>query len=284
MKLKNGGENTCYSNSSIQMFLSCGETLFTSTNETCKAGFCENFRKYIAHFKRKDRQIVSSLSLRLVANVNNLNLQDSYIDGSQQDTFGFYLDCIDTSCDLVKDNFRITYTETNFCSRCNNVLNFKRIHKSFYITLSRSINIKEKDFQNLFDPSIHELKCELCEFRFQSKTINYDAKGKFLMIRIANEIGDQRLETKIKNIDLDHPISIPNVNGKFKCVSAIVHYSNGLTGEEKGGHYTCFSRLETNQSDFKWLEISDETSVPKLSLPVDLENVYLLMLAKQTEN
>ena len=31
------------------------------------------------------------------------------------------------------------------------------------------------------------------------------------MIRIANEIGDQRLETKIKNIDSDHAINISNV-------------------------------------------------------------------------
>jgi hypothetical protein len=143
LKLKNGGKNTCYANSSIQMLISCGEAFFNTIKENCKAGFCENFRILIAHFKSKNDQVVSSLSLRKAANVNNPNIQDSYIDGSQQDTFGFLLDILNISCGSVVENFKINYSENNKCINCSTNFNFKKLNQSFYISLSRIMMLKE---------------------------------------------------------------------------------------------------------------------------------------------
>ena len=92
----------------------------------------------------------------------------------------------------------------------------------------------------------------------------------------------QRFNTKIKNINLNEPITIPNFKGNFMCKSLIVHKTNGFFGGEQRGHYRCFSKIESasDKSEFRWLNISNETCTP-MRLPSGLKNVF--MLQKQSE-
>ena len=126
---------------------------------------------------------------------------------------------------------------------------------------------------------MHELKCKKCGFLQHVKHTQYDVKGNFLIVRISNEIGDYRLTTKIKNINLNNIIRIKNVHGEYKCISAILHISNGLSGERKGGHYKCYSRRGAKSGEF-WLDISDATCVKKTCLPEDLNDICLLVFEK----
>ena len=275
LKLRNNGENTCYANSAIQMLLSCGSRLFDIVkSKECESKFCETFKQFIAFFERKESRVVSSKSLRNVAHITNNEINDCYLNQSQQDSFSFLLHLLFISCREVKRCFKINYTNSNVCNQCTNVLNFEKIHATYFISLTRSKD-EEIDFENLFSPTIHELDCLKCGCKTQSSKNIYCVTGNFLMIRmVLNNSIDERLKTKI-NVDLNVPILIPGVEGVFECKSAIIHYGTS----QKSGHYTCYSRIKDN-IHFNWLEISDSSFKKKFSLPEDLKNVYLIMLEK----
>jgi len=284
LKLKNSGTNACFSNSTIQMLFTCGKDFFAIVMDLkCKSDFCTNFRKYITFYEIKSKEAISSFPIRLVANKNNDNPQDSYTDGSEQCCFGFLLQLFQNSCVNLKNIFRINYTERNVCSKCNNVLNYEKKYSTFYMSTTRSVENDEIDFHNLFNPIIHHIACLKCGCTIQLKYNNYEANGNFVILRIANESGVHRFKTKIKNINLNESITIPNLKGNFMCKSLIVHEPIGSLGKKKSGHYRCFSKIETanDKSEFRWLNISDETCTPMRDYPVDLENVYLLMLEKR---
>ncbi len=286
LKLMNNGENNCYANSCIQMLLTCGSKLFHIVNnfKNCKSKFCQIFKSYIYSFENKSDIVNTSLKLRVCANINNKDTPDSYIDNSQQDSFGFMLDLISISCEEIQNNFRVNDKSTNQCTQCKHHLNLaNKSQSSYYISLTRNLS-DEINFNDLFLPSIHEITCEKCGCETQLKTNCYDVIGNYLILRIATGDGSLRFNTKLKNANLDNPITFPNVVGIFECKSAIIHYSNSLSTKKEFGHFTCFSKIESNlsgQNVFKWLEISDQVSEPKLSLPTDLENVYLLMFEKK---
>jgi hypothetical protein len=284
LKLKNSGTNACFSNSTIQMLFTCGKAFFTVVMDLkCKSDFCTNFRKYITCYEIKSKESTSSFPIRLVANKNNDDPQDSYVDGSEQCCFGFLLQLFQHSCEKLKNIFRINYTERNVCSNCKYVLNYEKNYSTFYMSITRSIENDEIDFHNLFNPIIHHIPCLKCGCTVQFKYNNYEANGNFVILRIANESGIHRFKTKIKNINLNESITIPNLKGNFKCKSLIVHELIGSFGKKKRGHYRCFSKIETasDNCEFRWLNISDETCTPMRDYPVDLENVALLMLEKQ---
>ena len=276
LKLRNNGENTCYANSAIQMLLSCGSSLFDKVkSKECESIFCETFEQFIVYFERKESRVISSKSLRLNASINNsIDLSGSYLDESQQDSFSFLLHLLSISCQIVKQTFKLNYTSKNRCTQCKNVLDFPKVHATYFISLTRSED-DEIDFENLFSPTIHELECLNCGCQTQLRKNSYVVSGKLLLIRIAlsNSAG-RRFKTKI-NVDLNVPIIIPGVKGVFECKSAIIHYGTC----QKSGHFTCYSRIKDN-IHFNWLEISDSSFKKKFSLPEDLKNVYLIMLEK----
>ena len=282
LKLSNNGENCCFANSVVQMFLRCAISLFSNKHSKCEFKFCQAFCELIKDFESRIDTAKTSRPLRVIACINKTNLQDCYLNNSQQDSFEFFLDLISLSCKEIQQNFEINFLSKNTCINCNNTRDFENVQKSYYISLTRSLKDDEIDFNSLFSPCIHEYQCLKCGFGIQSKATSYSVLGKFLILRISLEDGDHRYETKIKNLNFDNPISLPGITGTFQCKSAIIHYSNGLTGSQKAGHYTCLVRINVDKK-FKWLEISDEKSELKLGIPKDLKDVYLIMLEKKIE-
>jgi hypothetical protein len=285
LKLKNNGTNSCFSNSNTQMFFSCGEIFFVIVMDLkCKSKFCVCFRTYISLYRNKSCESISSRPLRATAMYGKEDPNDSYIDGSQQCFFLYFLDLIRVSCERIQNIFKIDYTERKECSNCKYVLNNENVFSQSYISVTRSVE-NEIDFQNLFNPNTHCCPCLKCGCTDQLIYVDYVAKGNFVILRIQSEDYVQRFYTKIKNINLNESITIPNLKGNFTCKSLIVHETNGLFGEEQRGHYRCFSKIETasDNSEFRWLNISDEKCTPMRDYPVDLENVFIVMLQKQSD-
>jgi hypothetical protein len=282
LKLSNNNENSCFANSIIQMLLTCKKTFFDSIKTKCKSQFCKGFKKYLNFFETKTKRQISSLLLRDIGNIDNKDLQDNYTNGTEQDCFGFLLHLFSMACERVKKNFRLNYTEKYICSQCKTE-SCKNTHSSFYISLSRNINIKEIEFAKLFKNSVNDnFKCGKCGCYKHIIKNEYKLLGNFLIIRISNEDNNNRLNTQIKNINLDNKnLQFPNVEGFFHCKSAIVHIPNSTIKSKSGGHYKCYSRIEDpKETNFNWLEISDTVSKPQISLPEELKGVYLLMFEK----
>ncbi len=285
LKLKNNGTNSCFANSNTQMLFSCGEILFGIVMDlNCKSKFCVCFRTYISLFRNKSCESISSRPLRATAMYGKVDPNDSYIDGSQQCFFLYFLDLIRVSCERIQNIFKIDYTERKVCSNCKHVLKNENVFSQSYISVSRSVE-NEMDFKNLFNPNTLCFPCLKCGCSVHLIYVDYVAKGNFVILRIQSEDYVQRFNTKIKNINLNEPITIPSLKGNFMCKSLIVHKTNGLFGEEQRGHYRCFSKIESasDKSEFRWLNISDETCTPMRDYPVDLENVFIVMLQKQSE-
>jgi hypothetical protein len=212
----------------------------------------------------------------------NKRPDDDYTNGTQQCCLGFILDTLSTGCQNIQNSFRIQFTEKHMCNNCKNEVVFNETHSTLFISLSRKLNVKEIDFENLFDASFTDLKCKNCGFAEQMICNEYTLLGKFLIICISNEDIKFRLNTKIKNINFNNNnLKFPNVGGVFKCKSAIVHIANSSIKSNTGGHYKCYSRIvEPNETNFNWLEISDSACTPKISLPEDLKDVFLMLFEK----
>ncbi len=285
LKLSNNNENSCYASSIIQMLLTCKGTFFDLVKTKCKSQFCKGFKKYLNFFENKTKRQISSLVLRDIGNIDNEDLRDNYTNGTEQDCFGFLLHLFSMACESVKNNFRLSYTEKYICNECKTEV-FEKTHSTFYVSLSRNINFKEIEFEKLFEPSFNEnYKCVKCGCNKHIILNEYKLLGNCLIIRISNEDKNNRLNTKIKNINLnDKNLQFPHIEGFFNCKSAIVHIPNSTIKSKSGGHYKCYSRIEDpKETSFNWLEISDTFGKPHISLPDELKDVYLLMFEKNQQ-
>jgi hypothetical protein len=175
-------DNWCFANSVIQFLFACG-----ILDLECDKPFCVIFKSYFSFYDSKSKLVLSSLALREKANLVNKRPDDDYTNGTQQCCLGFILDTLSTGCQNVQNSFRIQFTEKLMCNNCKNEVVFNETHSTLFISLSRKLNVKENDFENLFDASFTDLKCKNCGFAEQMICNEYTLLGKFLIICISNE-------------------------------------------------------------------------------------------------
>ena len=127
-----------------------------------------------------------------------------------------------------------------------------------------------------------EIACHICKTsqHIVEKQIHFPKHNKFLIIRInlaEIEHNAIRLKTKITNFECQN-INIPGAEDTFKVKIAVQHIAFNENNNYGGGHYVAWINLNVN----KWMMISDTVCTLHSTLPNHLEDIYYLVLEKNS--
>ena len=142
------------------------------------------------------------------------------------------------------------------------------------MTLNRNETIEEINFINLFETKVRFV-CSSCKKIKQNQITRLVNIGKYVFIHLPTEIIKKnktiKYKTKIVNIEEDLEIS----GNKFILKSAVQYLKNTNKQLNSKGHFICFFKDFLNGN---WLRISDKNCDITETLPIGLENIYILLL------
>jgi hypothetical protein len=273
LKLINN-DNSCYSNVMLQVLIHLGisfeNLVYQSDNE-----FKAIFQLYHVALYSQPKNY-TSIALREF--VGNYRPNNFYLDGSQQDTFLFYLDWLHRVPISIQQAFSFKHTILRKCQCGMETERVNENERCFNMTLNTELNITL--FSDCFSRYVQEF-CFSCKkeqpHRFVD-TFEFNETSKYMALSVQlfqQAHGSKKIASKLHSYDYNR-ILIPTDRGfqQFKVSSIIIR--NGETHTD--GHYKIWVRSLKKP---KWLYICDIDGVKEYLKPLNnLNNIQMIFLEK----